>query len=215
LRNLRRRVHTLLAAALLFGLLGCSVQAPLRTMDESHPIKTGSLAVISGSHRGGDAMLAELVTRQLENSDRFRVLPQQEIARRVPDYPVLIEMQDSSQISENDEKAIWFSPAGKARLDAIQAQLGVDYVLVLWIPKITRETPISLHGGQFFHVYPVGNLLEYPAGRVVGSSRLHTGETIVWITTRNKPSGERIENLIEEAADKIAASLNDMSVKAR
>lgn len=210
-----RGTHSLLAAALLVGLFGCSVQAPLRIVDENHPIKTGSLAVISGSHRGGDVLLAQFVTRQLESRERFRVLPQQEIARRVPDYPVLVEMQDSSQIGESDEKAIWFSPAGKARLDAIQARLGVDYVLVLWVPKITRETPITLHGGQFFHVYPVGNLLEYPAGRVVAATRMHAGESIVWVTTRNKSSGERIDNLIEEAAENIATSLNDIRAKTR
>lgn len=210
-----RRMYALPVIALLAGLFGCSVQAPLRIVDDSHPIKNGSLAVISGSHRGGDIFLAEQVTRKLAASKRFRVLSQLEIARQIQDYPVLVEMQDSSLISEKDEKASWFSPAGKVSLDAIQAKLGVDYLLVLWIPKIVRETPISLHGGEFFQVYPVGNLLEYPAGRVVGASRLHTGETIVWITTKNKSSGERIENLIEEAAEKIAASLNDMSAKAR
>ena len=213
--NVTRRSHTLLAIVLLGGLFGCSVQAPLRSVDENHPIKKGSLAVISGSHHGGDIFLAEQVTQKLAGSKRFSVLSQQDIARQIQDYPVLIEMQDSSLIRENDEKATWFSPAGKVSLDAIQAKLGVDYLLVLWVPKIVRETPISLHGGEYYQVYPVGNLLEYPAGHVVGASRLHTGETIVWITARHKPSGERIENLIEEAAEKIAASLNDMSANGR
>lgn len=201
----------------VLGLLAsCSgVQAPMKAVDDSRPLRSGSLAVISGSYRSGDLLLAELVTRQLGNGNRFRVLSQQDIARLIPEYPSVIDMQDSGQIAENDDRATWFSSAGKAKLDAMQARLGVDYVLVMWVPKISRETPVSLKGGIFFHVYPVGNLIEYPAGKVLASTRMHAGESLVWFTTRSKSSGERIENLIDEAAEKIGASLNDTSARNR
>lgn len=213
----RRSLRLGLLAALLAGLAGCGgVNEPLKTVDESHPVRPGSLAVISGSHRGGDVLLAEQVTRELAGRGRFHTLSQQEIARRVPAYPVLIDMQDSGAIREDDDKAVWFSSAGKARLDAMQARLGVDYILVLWIPKITAEGSLNPNGGgPRYDVYPVGNLIEYPGGHVVAATRMKTGEGLVWATMRLKTSGARIDALIDEAAVSIADRLAEHGAPAR
>lgn len=223
LESVKRIILFLMFTVLLVNLPGCSGQAAFKLLDEKHLLRKGTLAVISGSHRDGDVFLASRVTELLAGSDRFRVMTQQDISQRLSEYPSVIDLQNSSRISDSDENASWFSPSGKLSLDAMQAKLGVDYILVLWIAKITHKGPGLLSNSDPIDVYPVGNLLEYPGGRVVGSLRLHKTEEIALtpfygislLQNKFKKEGDRIEILIDVTALEIVESLNDMSTNSR
>jgi len=174
--RLRRRFAPVLVIVLTAGLAACGggVYKPFNPIDEKRPIKPASIAVISGSHQDGDVKIAEFVTKQLAERTTFRVLSQAEIGKRVPGYPSTIGLKKRESINDDDEKVVWFVQSEKAKLDALQARLKVDYLFVLWIP---RMTVVSSNNGTTYYVYPAGNMLEYPGGRVVGSTRMGMGSS--------------------------------------
>jgi len=174
--RLKRRFATVLVIVLTAGLAACGggVYKPFNPIDEKRPIKPASIAVISGSHQDGDVKLAEFVTKQLAERTTFRVLSQEEIGKRVPGYPSTIGLKKRESINDDDEKVVWFVQSEKAKLDALQARLKVDYLFVVWIP---RMTVVSSNNGTTYYVYPAGNMLEYPGGRVVGSTRMGMGSS--------------------------------------
>ena len=172
----RRFARVLLVAVLTAGLAGCGggVYKPFNPVDEKRPIKPASIAVISGSHQDGDVKLAGFVTKQLAERTKFRVLSQEEIGKRAPGYPSTIGLRKREDIKDDDEKVVWFAPSEKAKLDALQARLKVDHLFVLWIPHMTVVTS---NNSTTYYVYPAGNMLEYPGGRVVGSTRMGMGSS--------------------------------------
>ena len=174
--RLKRRFAPVLVIVLATGLAACGggVYKPFNPIDEKRPIKPASIAVISGSHQDGDVKLAEFVTKQLAERTTFRVLSQEEIGKRVPGYPSTIGLKKRESINDDDEKVVWFVQSEKAKLDALQARLKVDYLFVVWIP---RMTVVSSNNGTTYYVYPAGNMLEYPGGRVVASTRMGMGSS--------------------------------------
>ncbi len=176
IRARRRFTGALLVALLTAGLAACGggVYKPFNPIDEKRPIKPASIAVISGSHQDGDVKLAGFVTKQLAERTTFHVLSQEEIGKRAPAYPSPIGLRKREDIKDGDEKVTWFAPPEKAKLDALQARLKVDYLFVVWIP---RMTVVSSNNGTTYYVYPAGNMLEYPSGRVVASTRMGMGSS--------------------------------------
>jgi len=172
-----RFTGALLVAVLASGLAACGggVYKPFNPIDEKRPIKPASIAVISGSHQDGDVKIAGFVTKQLAERTTFRVLSQEEIGKRAPGYPSAIGLRKREEIEDDDEKVVWFAPSEKAKLNALQTRLKVDYLFVLWIPRMT-----VVSGGNSpttYYVYPAGNLIEYPGGRVVASTRMGMGSS--------------------------------------
>jgi hypothetical protein len=167
-----RFAGALLIVVLTTGLAGCggSVYKPFNPMDGAQPIRPTTIAVISGSRKDGDVKLAEFVTAQLTERTTLRVLSQEEIGKRVPGYPLAIGLKKDDDIKEGDEKVIWFPPSEKAKLDALQARLKADHLFVVWVPWMTLVT--SSRGGATYFVYPAGNMLAYPGGKVVASTRM-------------------------------------------
>jgi len=165
--------RTLLVVVLLLGLAACGgIQKPFNPLDEHKTYRPSSIAIISGSHREGDVHLAQFVTDGLTKRSTFRVMPQEEIQRRLPDYPSIIDLRDD--VKDDDEKAIWFKASEKNRLNAIQAKLKVDYLFVIWNSEMVM---ITGDNGTTYYVYPVGNMIEYPGGKVVASTRSHNGSS--------------------------------------
>jgi hypothetical protein len=175
--RLRRQFAPVLVIVLTAGLAACGgpVYKPFNPIDETRPIRAASIAVISGSHRDGDVKLAEFVTKQLAERTTFRVLSQEEIAKRAPGYPSVIRIKNKEEIKEDDERVVWFVPSDKAKLDALQARLKVDYLYVVWIPRMTVVS--GGNSGTTYYVFPAGNMIAYPGGRVVASTRMVEGSS--------------------------------------
>jgi len=167
--TLQRMAKNLFYIPLLFALAACGpINKPFNPLDSKKAIKTSSIAVISGSHRQGDMQLAAFVTKGLTERSTFHVLSQDDIEKRVPDYPTVIEFRDD--VKSDDEKAIWFKPSEKAKLNAMQAKLKVDYLFVVWNQEISV---ITNRNGSTYYVYPIGNMIEYPGTKVVASTRTY------------------------------------------
>jgi hypothetical protein len=199
-----RLAGALLIAVSTAGLTGCgtrSVQKPFNPIDEAAQIRPTSVAVISGSRKDGDVKLAEFVTAQLMERTTLRVLSQDEIGKRVPGYPSTIALKKDDDIKETDEKVVWFAPSEKAKLDALQARLKVDHLFVLWVPYMTLYS--SSRGGDTYFVYPAGNMVAYPGGKVVASTRMSAGSSPAPLMALVRPKDYYIVDAIKKSAEAI------------
>ena len=199
-----RLAEALLIVAFTAGLAGCGggqVQKPFNPLDEAQPIRPTSVAVISGSRRDGDVKLAEFLTAQLTERSNLRVMSQEEIGKRAPGYPAAIAIKKDDDIKDGDEKVVWFPPSEKAKLDALQARLKVDHLFVLWVPYMTLYS--SSRGGDTYFVYPAGNMLAYPGGKVVASTRMSAGSSPAPLMALVRPKDYYIVDAIKKSAEAI------------
>lgn len=122
--------------------------------------------------------LAGYITKELTERSTFKVMSQKEIEKRLPGYPNAILI--NTNIKEDEEKPVWFPASEKAKLNAIQAKLKVDYLFVVWNRFVRRVTVTGGYGGGSTtdYVYPAGNLIEYPSGTVLASTMSVAGSDL-------------------------------------
>jgi hypothetical protein len=163
LKNVNRAVRIILFLAALGSLAGCGgIHKPFELFDDTTVIKSGTIAVISADGSEATVRLAEALTRELRERSAFKVWSQAKIDLRLAKYPVTIKEGQP----ENPDKPVWLSKGEKAKVDAMQAQLKVRYLFVVW-------TGFSRNGASDpYHVSVNGNVVEYPKGRVIGYSLL-------------------------------------------
>ena len=162
LRNMKRAGLIMLFLAALGSLAGCGSHKPFELFDEMAVIKIGTIAVISADGSDATMRLAEALTKELRERSTFKVWSQAKIDLRLAKYPVTIKEGKP----ENPDKPVWFGKREKAKVDAMQAQLKVRYLFVVW-------TGFSRNGTSDSSLMSVnGNVVEYPKGRVIGYSLL-------------------------------------------
>lgn len=177
--TLSRYAKTLVSMALLTVLAACgSTNYPFSPMDKGQSYKVSSIAVISGSEGDASVKLAGFITDGLAQKSSFRVMSQQDIAKRIANYPA--EIAINTKVKEGEEKPVWFPASEKAKLSAIQAKLKVDYLYVVWNRSVRRVTTSCYNcgGTTTDYVYPAGNLIEYPGGKVVASTMSVAGSDL-------------------------------------
>lgn len=167
---LQRTAKNLVLMALLSTLIACSSSNyPFNPLVEKKVYKpSSSIAVISGGEQDGHVKLAGFVTDELTKQSTFHVMSQKEIEKKIPGYPPTISI--NTNIKEDDEKPIWIPASEKAKLNAIQAKLKVDYIFVVWNRFVKHVSVVGQGGSETDYVYPAGNLIEYPGGKVVAST---------------------------------------------
>jgi hypothetical protein len=166
-------------ALLLVNLAACgTTNWPFTPFDKNKTYKPSTIAVISGGEQDANVKLAEFITQGLTDKSTFHVLSQKEITKRLTNYPPTISI--NLDVNKDDEKPVWFPPSEKAKLNAIQAKLKVDYVFVVWNRYVRRVTVTGGYGGGSTtdYVYPAGNLIEYPGGKVVASTMSVAGSDL-------------------------------------
>lgn len=176
---LKRLAKNFLPVTLLVTLTACSnSNFPFNPIVKNKVYKRpASIAVISGGEQDANVKLAEFITKELAERSTFRVMSQKEIEKRIPGYPPTISI--NTEVKEDEEKPIWFPSSEKAKLNAIQAKLKVDYVFVVWNRFVRRVTVTSQRGGSTTdYVYPAGNLIEYPGGTVLASTMSVAGSDL-------------------------------------
>jgi len=176
--TLRRTAVNIFSAVILLTLTACSnSNFPFNPIDKNKTYKPSSIAVISGGEQDAHVKLAEFITKELTERSTFRVMTQKEIAKRISGYPPTVTYR--SDIKEDDEKPNWLTPSEKAKLNAIQAKLKVDYIFVVWNRFVRRVTVRSYNSGTTTdYVYPAGNLIEYPGAKVVASTMSVAGSDL-------------------------------------
>ena len=178
--TIRNTATNIFSAVMLLTLTACSTtNFPFNPIDKNKTYKPSSIAVISGGEQDAHVKLAGFITKELTERSTFLVMSQKEIEKRIPDYPPTIARKADKDISKNDEKPIWIHPSEKAKLNAIQAKLKVDYLFVVWNRFVRRVTVTGQGGGSMTdYVYPAGNLIEYPSGAVVASTMSVAGSDL-------------------------------------
>ena len=186
LKNVSRAGCIILFLAALGSLAGCGIHKPFELFEDKTVIKNGSIAVIRADGSEATMRLAEALTKELKERSTFKVWSQAKIDLRMAKYPVTIKEGQP----ENPDKPVWFSKGEKAKVDAMQAQLKVHYLFVVW-------TGFSRNGASdSYHVSVNGNVVEYPKGRVIGYSRL-SGSS-------RSSKGDDVNQLLKDSAAKMA-----------
>ncbi len=190
LRNVNRAVGIMLFLAALGLLAGCAVHKPFELFDEATVVKSSStIAVISADSSKATVWLAEALTKELGARSTFKVFSQAKVGLRVGRYPVTIKKGQPAA----PEKPVWFGKGEKAKVDAMQAQLKVKYLFVVWTELSRTDTLAS------YNVRVDANVVEYPKGRVIGYSFL---------------SGKKSEGEINEMLKDSAAMIADRFIRA-
>jgi predicted small lipoprotein YifL len=188
LRNMHQTGLVMLFLVALGSLAGCGLHKPFEFFDETALTKGGTIAVISADDSDATMRLAEALTKELRERSTFKVWSQAKIDLRLVDYPVIIKEGEPT----NPEKPVWFGKGEKAKVDAMQAQLKVRYLFVVWTGFSRTGTSDS------YHVSVNGNVVEYPKGRVIGYSIL-SGSS-------RSPKGDEINPMLKDSAAMMAAT---------
>ncbi len=186
LKNMSRAGLIILFLAGLGSLAGCGIHKPFELFDEKTVIKSGSIAVISADNSEATMRLATALTKELMDRSTFKVWSQAKIDLRLAKYPVTIKEGQP----ENPDKPVWLSKGEKAKVDAMQAQLKLRYLFVVWTGISRAGTSAS------YNVSVNGNVVEYPRGRVIGYSLL-SGSS-------RASKGEDINKMLKDSAAKMA-----------
>jgi hypothetical protein len=206
INKLQGMAEKFLFVTLLLTLAACGpINKPFNPIDSTKTYKPSSIAVISGSDHDGDMKLVEFITQGLTERSTFRVLSQDEIAKRLPNYPLTISIRND--IKNNDEKAVWFHPSEKGKLNAIQARLKVDYLFLVWN---SQTTLVTTNRSTTYYVYPIGNLIEYPGAQVLASTRTFDSSFISPLALF-RPADYYIVDALKSSAENIVDEFLDVT----
>ena len=184
-------------------MIACGSNYPFNPIVKDRVYKpNSSIAVISGGEQDGNVKLAGFITDRLAKQSSFKVMTQKEIEKKVPAYPPTILI--NTEVKEDEEKPVWFPASEKAKLNSIQAKLKVDYIFVVWNRSVQRITVHSRSGGSTTdYVYPAGNLIAYPGGKVVAST-MSVASSELSPLALFRDADYYILDALEDAADDIA-----------
>jgi len=195
-------VYVLFALYCIMLVQGCcgGTPYPFELYDEKTTIRTGTIAVIAAEGSELTVRLADSLTRELKERSTFKVLSQEEVARRVGKYPVKIKEGKP----ENPDKPVWFAKGEKARIDSMQTQLKTDYLFLIWTDNL-RKTVRTGQGGSSvtYSVDVYGNVIEYPKSRAIGftSFARNHGQSCCLF---GKSEGDDIHEMVKAAAGSMA-----------
>ena len=200
-------MHKIAFPAVFIALLlaGCGgVYKPFELMNDRTQLKPGTLAVIAGDTSEPTPLIAETLTKQLRERSTFRVLSQDEVARRLGKYPVTIKRADP----ENEDRPVWYAKGEKARIDSIQEKVRTDYLFIVWTGHLSKIITQNSRGGGSvsYAVGVVGNVMEYPKAKTVGYSNFgrSKGQTCCLFGVSE---GKDIDDLLKFSAEEIAAAV--------
>ena len=190
---------------MLGTLSGCcgGTPYPFALYDEKTVIRSSSIAVVSADTSELTVQLAESLTRELKARSTFKVLSQEEVARRLGRYPVKVK----PGTPDNPDKPIWFAKGEKAKVDSMQAQLKTEYVFLVWTDNLRKVTRTGQGGSSVTYSVDVyGNLVEYPKSRAIGytSFARNQGQSCCLF---GKSEGDDIHEMVKGAAGSMAEDL--------
>jgi hypothetical protein len=176
---------------------------PFALYDEKTVIRSSSIAVVSADTSELTVRLADSLTRELKERSTFKVLSQEEVARRVGKYPVKIKEVKP----ENPDKPVWFAKGEKAKVDSMQTQLRTDYLFLVWTDNLRKIVRTGQGGSSVTYSVDVyGNLIEYPKSRAIGftSFARNQGQSCCLF---GKSEGDDIHEMVKAAAGSMADDL--------
>jgi hypothetical protein len=206
-----RLVLVVAISFVLAGGYGCSARHPyFDVVQKDYQVKPGTLAVISGDNNAVSIQLAALLTRELRGRSTFRVVSQEDIAKRVPDYPYTF-LETKTEKTSKGRVIDSYTEANRGHVHAIQKNLKTDYLFVVWGEDLRKVLRTSQYGallgiGRGFYEADInGQLFRYPPGAEVGNTSFTASES-AGITTANlsEKDNKFVEQMIQSAAVSIA-----------
>ena len=195
---------------MLGTLSGCcgGTPYPFALYDEKTVIRSSSIAVVSADTSELTVQLADSLTRELKARSTFKVLSQEEVARRLGRYPVKVK----PGTPDNPDKPIWFAKGEKAKVDSMQAQLKTEYVFLVWTDNLRKVTRTGQGGSSVTYSVDVyGNVVEYPKSRAIGYTsfaRNQSQSCCLFGKSEGDDINEMLKGAAEAMADKFIAAAN-------
>jgi len=190
---------------MLGTLSGCcgGTPYPFALYAEKTVIRSSSIAVVSADTSDLTVMLADNLTRELKARSTFKVLSQEEVARRLGRYPVKVK----PGTPDNPDKPIWFAKGEKAKVDSMQAQLKTEYVFLVWTDNLRKVTRTGQGGSSVTYSVDVyGNVVEYPKSRAIGYTSFARNQSQSCCLF-GKSEGDDIHEMVKAAAGSMADDL--------
>lgn len=185
---------------------GCG-GVPFAFIDEGVSVKPGSIAVISGVNDPSTNRLAETITEVLAKKSTFRVMSQEEIVRRVPNYPVTIIEET---LTTEGDGTNWLSPKNRSRVNALHDRLKTDYIFVVWSQGVDKTVVRQQGGGCLTYTgYSLdvqGRFIEYPKSKIVGYTIFH-GRKTKSCCLLFRSEGKDIDIMTVDSAEEIAEKI--------
>lgn len=195
------------SAVILIAMLAACGGVPFALLDEGRKVKPGSIAIVAVVNHESASRAAEVITEELTKKSAFRVMSQQEILRRIPNYPATIIEQPVGNPDSRDSE--WLSHKNKGRIAAVHDKLKTDYLFIVWAENMSKTVVKQQQQGSTcftFTGYAVdvqGRLLEYPRNTVIGYS-IYEGRKTKSCCLLFRSEGEDIDIMLRDSAEEVA-----------
>jgi len=180
--------NTILLLAGVLILAGC-ISSYFSITDSKYIFKSDRIAVVSGLDDEVSVYLAGELSRELDAKTTFKVMPEEEIARSVPGYPVTIHGPWSAAYFGIDED---YTRTDVNRIKIIMSKLDVDYLYVLWAPSVVRSS-------NSIQINIITQLLEIPSYREIAHSSYYIKYTAVDAFSIDRSAKNHISNATKKA----------------
>ncbi len=191
MRYTRTGVLLVILSAVVAGCI-----SPFNPVSSDVKFKPKSMAVVAGLDNEPNVQLAQAMTEALKKNTRFQVLPQKQVKQAIPVYPVDIHGPWKSAYFEIE---VDYTKTDMKRVRAIQQQLGVDYLYVLWTPSST------VYNGKIHSLNVVSQMFE--GGKEVANGRFNSvaGRTDCCLVPA--PGDKEKADAIKDTADYVAKDI--------
>jgi len=169
-------------------LSGCA-SSHFSLVDPEYIFKSDRIAVVSGLDDEVSNYLAAELSKELNAKTTFKVMPAEEIIRRVPGYPMKIQGPYSASYFGIDED---YTRTDKNRIKKIMSKLDVDYLYVLWAPSVVQSS-------NSIEIYIITQLFEIPSFRDIAHSSYYIKYTAGDAFSIYRPVKNHISNATKKA----------------
>jgi hypothetical protein len=166
--------------------------------------KGKTLAVIAGLDNESNQLAAQYMSESLKQNTRFQVMPHKQVKQTLPNYPTNIQGPYKTAYFEIE---VDYARTDLKKIKAIQQQLGVDYLYVLWAPSETT------YGGKIHSLNIVAQLFE--KGKEAGNGRFSiTAGRSTCCLSPAPDAGDKV-NAMKDATDYVAKEIGEKTGMAK
>jgi hypothetical protein len=166
--------------------------------------KGKTLAVIAGLDHESNQLAAQYMSESLKQNTRFQVMPYKQVKQTLPNYPTNIQGPYKTAYFEIE---VDYAKTDLKKIKAVQQQLGVDYLYVLWAPSATT------YGSKIHSLNIVAQLFEN--GKEVANGRFNaTAGRSTCCLSPAPDTGDKV-NAIKDATDYVAKEIAEKTGMAK
>lgn len=188
--------------ALLVVLGGCI--STFNPVSDNFKAKGKTIAVVAGLDNEPNLLAARHMADSLKKNTRFQVMPHSQVKSALPNYPTNIQGPYKSAYFEIE---VDYAKTDMKKIKAIQQQLGVEYLYVLWAPSAT------VYNDKIHSLNIIAQLFEN--GKEVGNGRFNAtaGRTDCCLVPA--PDSTDKTNAIKDATDYVAKEIGEKTGMAK